>query len=245
MRFGSLECVAIAALLITPVMAHAADIAGVDVHGSFDAEALNAYVSPRGALVYDEGVNAQFLTTLTGTLYKSQTNFINSFTLVAVGFNDLQSTLNDPNVGVWREFDYFAGFNVKFADHWSVDFGGEQFISPGGIFRAVNILTGTLTYRGITIAPNTTLNPYINGWYSPSGGSAVGVGQAGQTGYVELGVKPTIDLTSFVIPNTITIPTYIQVAPKTFYGGNVTGVGLFSTTVQSVIPPAEAVRGRP
>ena len=220
-----------------------ADLAGVDVHGSFDAQALNAYVSPRGALVYDEGVNAQFLTTLTGTFYKAPDKFINSMTVVAVGFNDLQSTLHDPEVGVWREFDYYTGVSVGFAKNWVADLGWEQFVSPGSVFRAVDIVTGTLTYKGIDIAPRTTLNPYLTGFYSPSGGSAVGVGQAGKTGYVEVGAKPAIDLTSFPIPNTIVMPTYVQIAPRSFYGGGRTGVGLFSTTLQSVIPIPSLSRG--
>jgi hypothetical protein len=203
-----------------------------DVHGFFDISFKNAYITPRGLLVTNTGLTTQVLAGLALDVYKSNSGIINNVSVYGGVWNDMWSKQGHPTVGSWNEFDWFVGFNVKFARDWKFGVEYIEFMSPPGNFNIERNIEFTLAYDDSGWNPFIPLNPYVKLFYAVSGPSTVVVGKPGDTYDVEIGIVPTLALKKYTGWNlTLTAPTWITVGPASYWnvGGNVCGVALCST----------------
>jgi hypothetical protein len=201
---------------------------GSAIHGFVEFGFANDYVTSRGLLVTNTGLTTQILSGLAFDLYKGN-GLISNVTFTGGVWNDLWSEQNDPHVGSWNEFDWFAGLNVRFAKDWV--FGAQiiQFQSPPHHFSTESNLEFKLGYDDSWLKLPLAFYPYVKYWYEASGSSNVVEGKTG-TGYVEFGMEPTYTIRSFSRPITLTMPTWVSVGPSDYWNDGATGCGAASST---------------
>lgn len=201
---------------------------GSAIHGFTEFTFTNDYVTPRGLLVTNTGLTTQILSGLAFDLYKG-TGLISNVTFTGGIWSDLWSEQNDPKVGSFNEFDWFAGLTVRFAKDWV--FGAQfiQFQSPPQHFSTESNLELKLGYDDSWLKWPVTFNPYVKYWYEASGSSNVVEGKTG-TGYVEFGMEPTYTIKDNYRPITLTMPTWVSVGPSDYWNDGATGCGAVSTT---------------
>jgi hypothetical protein len=250
---------AIAAVALSAMPALAADLPYkapppepfvLDIHGFFDVQFKNDYITPRGLLVTNTGLTTQVLTGLVLDLYKDPNGFINKVSFTVGSWNDLWSEQRQPFVGAWNEFDWFIGTDVVFARDWTFSAQLVQFLSPPNNFHTETNAEFTLKYsdKGFGMLP-VAINPYVRLWWAASGDSNVVVGDKGNTYYVEFGMTPTLDLTKQGTPLILTAPTWTSVGPSTYWNRGITGCGpsvftpcaasnqgVFSTGLKGTVP---------
>lgn len=251
---------AIAAVALSAMPALAADLPykapppepepTLDIHGFFDVQFKNDYMTPRGLLVTNTGLTTQVLSGLVLDLYKDKNGFINKVSFVGGTWNDLWSEQHNPFVGAWNEFDWFIGTEVVFARDWTFSAQLVQFLSPPNNFHTETNAEFTLRYsdKGFGVLP-IAINPYVRLWWAASGDSNVVVGDRGNTYYVEFGMTPTLDLTKQGTPLILTAPTWTSVGPASYWNRGITGCGpsvfspcelsnqgVFSTGLKGTIP---------
>jgi hypothetical protein len=210
-----------------------------DIHGFFDVSFKNDYITPRGLLVTNTGLTTQILMGLSGDVYKDKAGFINLVSLYGGVWSDLWSDQPDfiaangningdrtDRVGVWNEFDWFVGMNIKFAQDWTFGVQYIEFISPPHLFPGVERnIEFSLAYddsKWNTVLP---LHPYVKLFWAADGPSTVVFGKQGDTFDVEFGLVPTLDLNKYKIPVVLTAPTWVTVGPSTYWNNGVTGCG--------------------
>lgn len=237
-RIGLGLAVAIAASFAGPVLAAdltvkapqpVAAFTPSDIHGFFDVSFGGDYITPRGVHVTGTGLTTQIATGLSADIYKNKNGFINKVSLYGGVWNDLWSEQNSPTVGSWKEFDWFIGGKVQFGQSWIADVQYVEFLFPAGGVSTQRNLQATLTYDDTSWGLPVQLKPYIRGWYQFSGPSNVLVGKNGDSGYVEFGATPTLDLTTRGIGVILTAPTWVSVGPKDYWNRGVTGCGTIAT----------------
>ena len=192
----------------------------LDIHGFVDVTFLNDYITPRGLLVNNTGLETQVLSGLVLDLYKDKTGFINDISVVGGVWNSLWSQQHDPRVGPWNEFDWFLGVNVTYAKSWT--FGAQyiEFIPPSplsfpGTERNVEF---SLSYDDTSWGWAIPFHPYVKLFWAASGPSTVVLGQKGGTYDVEIGVVPTLDTKKYTgVPLVLTAPTWITVGPSGYW----------------------------
>ena len=118
----------------------------LDIHGFFDVQFKNDYMTPRGLLVTNTGLTTQALMGLVLDLYKDQNGFINKVSFTGGTWNDLWSEQRNPFVGAWNEFDWFLQTDVVFARDWTFSAQLVQFLSPPNNFRTETNAEFTLKY---------------------------------------------------------------------------------------------------
>jgi len=222
----------------------------LDIHGFFDVQFKNDYITPRGLLVTNTGLTTQVLDGLVLDLYKNPNGFINKVSFTVGTWNDLWSQQGNPVVGAWNEFDWFLGTDVVFARDWTFSAVMVQFLSPPNNFRTETNAEFTLKYsdKGFGMLP-IAINPYVRLWWAATGDSNVVVGDKGNTYYVEFGMTPTLDLTKQGTPLILTAPTWTSVGPSTYWNRGITGCGpsvftpcaasnqgVFSTGLKGTVP---------
>ena len=218
-----------------PLKAPAPEAFTLDIHGFFDVQFKNDYITPRGLLVTNTGLTTQVLNGLVLDLYKNPNGFINKVSFTVGTWNDLWSEQRNPFVGAWNEFDWFIGTDVVFARDWTFSAQLVQFLSPPNNFHTETNAEFTLKYsdKGFGMLP-IAINPYVRLWWAASGDSNVVVGDKGNTYYVEFGMTPTLDLTKQGTPLILTAPTWTSVGPSSYWNRGITGCG------PSVFTPCDA-----
>jgi hypothetical protein len=213
-----------------------------NIHGFLEIPFKTAYVTPRGLVVENAGVVFQPVGGLVFPI--GDIGPVKGFTFVTGVWNSINSAQDDTNVGPWNEMDYFASLS-----------GG---VGP----FAMTLTYGLWSFPQSTVnKPSTehnldlkiafddssiwgkdagfTLNPYVDIWWAISGSSTVVLGREGDTGYVEIGIVPTIEIKPAAnLPIKLTFPTYISVGPEHYWGAtNPDGnVGVFSASANATIP---------
>jgi hypothetical protein len=219
---------------------------GSNIHGFFEVSFRNDYITPRGLLVTNTGLTVQQLGGLVFDVYKDRTGFINNVSVVGGIWNDIWSEGNHPTAGAWKEFDWFVGVNIAFAQSWKFQVQFVQFLSPPGDFEAESNVEFSLGYDDSSWGLPVVFNPYVKLFYAAAGDSTVVVGKRGGTFDVELGLIPTLDLTKRGIPLILTAPTWITVGPEEYWNGG-TGIlqcttcsassfGVFTTGLHAKVP---------
>jgi hypothetical protein len=198
----------------------------LDIHGIFEVTFANDYMTPRGLLVTDNGLTTQVLMGLSLDLYKNASGFINGISVDFGTWNDLWSNQNDPNVGSWNEFDWWAGVNVKFASSWTLGVHYWEFLPPAhdlptSFPSAERNVEFALSYDDSWMKLPVAFHPYVKFWDHFSGPSNVVLGKRSDTFDVELGIVPTIDLKKYAgLPIVLTAPTWVTVGPTDFWNKN-------------------------
>ncbi len=165
-------------------------------------------------------------------------------------WNSVNTNQQDPFVGAWNEMDVFVSLNAKVGENFSLGLTYSPWNSPPHAFHTEHNADLKISYDDSKMYGDSgfALHPYADVWWAISGDSTVILGQHGGTGYLELGVAPSITLKpSPEYPVTITVPMYTQVGPRSYWaasnhipgaglpGGN---VGLFSVALNASVPLA-------
>lgn len=207
-----------------------------DIHGYMETQLKTAHITPRGLIIADHGVEIQPVGALTFNLL-DRPEFIDKVSATVGVWNSVNSSLHDPVAGPWFEIDYFARVNCQIADRVNVAVQYVAFDSPGGAFSTDNNLEVTLGYDDLgMLAHDFAIRPYTRFFYNMSGSSTTLLGRNGNTFDVELGFAPTYVCKAIAnYPITFSLPTYLTVGPKNFWGGT-SNVGIATTTLAASIP---------
>jgi hypothetical protein len=208
----------------------------LDIHGYVESQFKSQHITPRGLVIADHGVEIQPVGGLTFDLYHGE-SFIKDASATVGVWNSINSSLHDPRAGSWFEIDYFARLNLKLANRIDVMTQYIAFDSPGAAFKTDNNLEIMVSYDDFgLLSRNFAVHPYSRLFYNVSGSSTTLLGRNGNTFDDEFGFIPTYFVKSIPkYPITLTLPTYITVGPKNFWGGS-EYVGLFSTSLAAQIP---------
>jgi hypothetical protein len=205
------------------------------IHGFVDFSLKNAYITPRGLLVTNKGVTLQVLNGLVFDVYDNPTGAVNNVSLTAGMWNDITSGQDSPTAGAWNEFDWFVGPSVTFLNDWTAGVTWVQFVSPPGAFKPENNIEFSLGFNDSPYLKAISIHPYVKLFWEVAGPSTVVLGERGPTYDVELGATPTLKVTPFGIPVTLTAPTWITVGPSSYWGGT-SNFGVFSTGINAKTP---------
>ena len=215
-----------------------------NIHGFIEFPFKTGYMTPRGLIVEDKGLVMQPVGGF--VLPIGDIGPIKDFTLVTGVWNSINTHQHDPFVGTWNELDYFATASGTFGK-FSGAFTYSPWNSPPHSFRTEENIDFKLSYDDSDFTKQYlagfTLKPYLDFFWAVSGDSPVINGRSSSY-YVELGVNPTYTLKYFQdYPVTFTLPTYIQVGPKNFWGRGVNAetkpdgnVGVFSVALNGSVP---------
>ncbi len=205
------------------------------IHGFNDVSLKNAYLTPRGLLVTNDGLTVQTLNGLVLNAYHNPNDPIDDISLVAGIWNDIDAGQNSPTVGPWNEFDWFVGANFEIHKVWTLGVTYVAFLSPPGNFSAEHNLEFSAKFDDSALLAPISLHPYAKLFYEFAGPSVVVTGKGAGTFDVELGVVPTLDLHPYGVAATLTAPSYFTVGPSDFWGGN-QNFGVISTGLTATFP---------
>jgi hypothetical protein len=228
---------AIAILAGTPALAQAA---GPSLHGFADLSVKNDYITPRGLHVTSDGATIHFLNGLVLDFPQDPAGVITDVSTVLGSWSDWNPGYKSPNSKAFNEFDWFVGVNAKVGKRVTVGAQYVEFISPQDAFKTEQNIEFSLAFDDTGLLP-FKLNPYAKFFWAMNGDSTVVVGKRGDTYDVEIGMSPTWDLAPYNIPVVLSAPTWITVAPKSYYGGD-SNFGVFTTGLKATYalktPPA-------
>ena len=208
----------------------------LDIHGYVETQAKSSHISARGTVFADKGVEVQPVGALTFNLYQG-TTLVDKVSATAGVFNSVNTSLRIPNAGPWFDIEYFARMNLEVADRVNFYVQYIAFDSPGAAFATDNNVEFMLSYNDMgKMMKDFAIHPYTKLFYNVSGASTTVFGRNGNTFDVELGFIPTYIWKP--VPNypiTFTLPTYVTVGPKHFWGGS-SNVGIFTTSLAASFP---------
>jgi len=205
-----------------------------ELHGFGDISVKSDYVTPRGLVVVDDGVTVQVLN---GLVLKSP----GGVTFHAGTWVDLNPGYNKAeNITAVNEFDYFVGVSAFVAPKVEVGAEYSAFISgqPSVAFKPEHNIEFSLKYHDGGKDSKVTINPYAKlFWAVSSKSSTVVLGKAGNTFDVELGMVPTVKTGAVKF----SMPTWVTVGPKTYWGNTGDGIkdsnfGVISTGLKAETP---------
>jgi hypothetical protein len=191
----------------------------LDVHGSVDFTIANTRVTGGGLFLYPTGsLLFQQTTGVQLDVYKDKSSFINSFSVFGGLWNEVYTDPNGFQTAFkhWQEMDWWAGANIGFAEHWTLNGQHLEFVFPwdGSIKNDVFKLSFDDSYWGYPI----TINPYFQVFYVESGGSSVLLGRTSSTERLEVGIVPTYSLMKpYGVPITLSAPTWVDFGPTDFW----------------------------
>lgn len=224
---------AISALLLSACSTFAlAEAPAWSLHGFGDVSIKNDYVTPRGLVVTTSGATSQVLGGLVLVAPNGIALHAGTWTDLNPGFNKKENTT------AVNEFDFFVGIDGDVMKNVNVGVEYSQFISgqPKFAFKTERNIEFSVKYKDGTKDSVLTFNPYAKLFWAFSGkSSTVVLGKAGDTFDIELGAVPTYKLPAV----TLSVPTWITVGPKTYWGKGATtdgNVGVFSTGLKASTP---------
>ncbi|WP_068015339.1 hypothetical protein [Rhodoplanes sp. Z2-YC6860] len=193
----------------------------LDVHGYFDLTFATTRITPGGLMIYPRGgYLSQPEVGLSIDIYKDPNGFINSVSVFGGVWNEFWSS-PPPGGRTWQEMDWWAGFTVGFARDWKFTAQKLDFVFPSGGSDLQN-------YYFILAYDDSKLglfpfawNPTVKLFWTHHGGSAVVLGKTSDGYRFEVGVAPSWSMQKYWgIPLTFTIPTWVAVAPSSYYNRN-------------------------
>jgi len=212
---------------VTSASAQAQTTDGPVLSGSFDVWAGNDYVTPHGLVATTHGASVQATGAATLTLPSGVAVTAGAWT----DFNPGYDQLADSTRGV-NETDPFFVVSVPVTKRFSLAAKYVAFIGNNLPKTAENVAL-IASYADGGPQQALTINPYVVFFYEVSGSSVIGVGKAGNTFDVWLGATPTLKLKGL----TLAAPTWLTLAPKSFFGPIDDGhLGLFTTGLKVIKP---------
>lgn len=212
---------------------------GLSIHGLIQLDFSNAYITPRGLNVENQGVVFQPLVLLFWNLYSGD-GFLKDLTLTTGVWNSIHSERSGVKPGRWNEIDPIGGLTFKFGGGWKLDAFITSFVSQTDSYDTSTNLEFTLTYNDKCFG-NFSINPYVKYFLEVEDKSTVvfDFATSQESFYFALGMTPTYKFQS--IPLTVELPTYFTLVGNQFYqrfdgtpGGS--GAGVFSTYLKFSTP---------
>jgi hypothetical protein len=202
--------------------------AGPSLHGFADLSLKNDYITPRGLRVTSEGATIQFLNGLVIDVPQDPAGTVKDVSFVLGSWSDWNPGYKSPNAKAFNEFDWFIGANAKVGKRLNFGIQYVEFISPQSAFKTEQNIETSLVFDDSGLLP-IKFSPYVKWFYALKGDSTVVTGKRGGTYDVEMGATPTFDLHDVGAPLTLTIPTWVTLGPKGYWGGDHSNLGVFST----------------
>jgi hypothetical protein len=202
------------------------------ISGDIGVTVLNQY-NTRGIIVESKGVITQPYADLYLKLYSGD-GFINSFSLQAGIWNDFSSTGQVAKEGhdlqSWTEFDWDAGFIVKFAKRFSLSSVFLQYVSPSDAYRLGRFINSTLSFDDSGLLDkNFSLQPSLTFLYELSGPGHAGL--RGHSWYFSPQIAPNYTFFRHSsTPVTVSVPIYAGLGSG-FYAGKTLGYFAFGPQV--------------
>lgn len=207
--------------------AHAEEGDGPVLSGSLDVWAGNDYVTPHGLVATTHGGSVQ----TTGQATLTLPSGIAVTAGVWTDFNPdyKQSTATTKGV---NETDPFVAVTVPVTKRLSLTAKYVAFVG-NNLPKTAHNAALVASYADGAPGQRFTVNPYAVFFYEMTGSSVVGLGKGGDTFDVWLGATPTLKLDGL----TIAAPTWLTLAPKSFFGpvddGN---LGMVTTGLKLIKP---------
>jgi hypothetical protein len=210
------------------------------VHVLVNLDVSNAYITPRGLNVENQGVIFQPLVLIFWNLYNNPDGFINDVTLTTGVWNSIHTRESGAEPSHWNEIDPIGGLTVKFAKALSLDVFWSAFQSQTDSYETSNNLSVKLTYND-SFLERFSFNPYVEYWRELSDKATVVFDPATseESYYFSIGLNPTYKFAS--IPLTISMPTFINLVGEDFYqrfdgSSGDSGLAVFSTQFKVSTP---------
>lgn len=210
------------------------------VHVLVNVDVSNAYITPRGLNVENQGVVFQPLVLIFWNLYNNPDGFINDVTLTTGVWNSIHTRQSGADPSHWNEIDPIGGLTVKFAKALSLDVFWSAFQSQTDSYDTSNNLSVKLTWND-QFFKNFSINPYVEYWHEISDKATVVFNPAtsDESYYFSIGINPTLKFDTF--PLTFSLPTFVNICGDDFYqrfdgtsGGS--GLAVFSTAFKVSTP---------
>jgi hypothetical protein len=214
--------------------------AQADVHGLFNWDFSDHYITPRGLDTENQGIVVQPLLLLFWDLYSSKTAAIDDVSLTTGVWNDWDSHESGATPGYWNEIDPILGLTFNVEKAWQIDVFYTEFHSQTDSYPPSTNLDVKLTYHD-SGAGGLTFNPYVEFFKDEHEKATVTFDPATSklSYYFAFGFDPT-----YSVPDTtlkLELPTFINVVQSDFYqrlngtpGGS--GLAVFSTELKASLP---------
>ncbi|MGC3989057.1 MAG: hypothetical protein QM796_05110 [Chthoniobacteraceae bacterium] len=202
------------------------------ISGDIGVTVLNNY-NTRGIIVESRGVITQPYADLYLKLYNGD-GFINSFSLQGGIWNDFSSTGQVAKEGhelqSWTEFDWDAGFIVKFAKRFTLSSVYLQYVSPSDAYRLGRFINSTLSFDDSGILDkNFSIQPSLTFLYELPGPGHAGL--RGHSWYFSPGITPNYTFfKESSTPVNVGLPIYAGLG-SSFYAGRTFGYFAFGPQV--------------
>jgi len=225
-----------------------------------DVELSNAYVTPRGMIVHDEGLTIQPLLLSFINVYKGD-GFIDHAKIVAGVWNDFSSypvSINAPYGSQpkthYTEIDPIFGVSVGMLKHLTLDVTYTAFVEQILNIGTSNHLDTKLTFDDSDYLHAFALHPYFEYWqeltgkatdadvpeavFGPSSKSGSHP-QPGSSYYFDAGIDPSYTFTNVLGGLKVEAPCSVLLPNERFYGNYYapsSTVGLFELGAKATVP---------
>jgi hypothetical protein len=206
-------------------------------HGLLDLRFSNAYITPRGLIVEDEGLVFQPLFLLFADLYQSN-GPLSSVTASVGIWNSMHSHVPEgvnSSTDNWNEMDFLSGLAFTFYRDWTFGVSYQYWVSPIDAFASASILDMTFSYSDHFLERVMTgkwsLNPYVRLFIELHNKATVS--STDESYYIELGIGPKYVFDGY--PLTLELPTYVTFPGHDFYSESST-LGLVGTGLKVTAP---------
>jgi hypothetical protein len=202
-----------------------------------DLPLSNAYITPRGLLVEDEGLVFQPLFLIFADLYKG--NGPLSGVTASVGiWNSIHSEVPagvTSSTENWNEMDFLSGLDFTFYQDFTVGLSYQYWVSPIDAFDSNSVFEMTFGYSDHffeQVVPGTlSLNPYVRLFIELHNKGTVS--STDESYNMEFGFVPKYVFDGY--PLTIEMPTFVTFPGDDFYSESST-IGLFQTGLKVTAP---------
>ena len=207
-----------------------------NIHGFASISVGSSYVTPRGLVVENAGCIWQPVAGIVIPI--GDFGFFKNLTFVGGVWSSINSAQSDERVGSWNEFDIFFSLSADIAPQLNATLTYGAWNFPQSTLakpETEHNIDLKIAYADKWFGPDFSLNPYVDLFWAVEGSSTVVLGKEGDTGYIELGIVPTIKVNAGGYPITLTFPTYFSFGPSEYWGGD-NNFGVLSTAVNASMP---------
>lgn len=199
----------------------------------------DAYITPRGLNVENQGLVFQPLLLSFWNLYSDKDNFINDVSLTAGVWSSFHTRESGADPGNWNEWDPILGLTFGLGENFKFETNYTAFKSMVDSYPTSHHLELKLKFDDSKWLGEFALNPYVAYWQELENKATVAFNPAtsDESYYFTLGVNPGVKLG----PVKLEFPTYINLVGSEFYqkfdgSGGGSGVGVFGTEIKASVP---------
>ena len=199
----------------------------------------DAYITPRGLNVENEGMVFQPLVLSFWNLYSNENSFLNDVTLTAGVWNSFHTNKSGADPGHWNEIDPILGLTFGLGEYVKFETNYTAFDSQTDSYPTSQHLELKLKVDDSKWLGAFALNPFVAYWQELENKATVVFDPATseESYYFTLGINPGFKVGSVKFD----FPTYINLVGSEFYqqfNGSAGGSGLavFGTEAKASIP---------